>query len=381
MSKYKKKQPKPTRYIEQRKSSIRVLVPYTDETGSKKRYSKSFKRDRFANDDECLAAAIRERDSFLRLIEASQFTTPTVRYTFEKSKQVIAQSFNTQERYKYVAKDILEKFGETPLPDITAADIQSQLADLASYRSNDFIKRVFAMWRRIYKTANICGWGITDKTVTVQVPKSKKPAKPKRQPVTEELMDTVEAILDNYDHSHSNARTEYNRKTLLYLFRMMRHTGMRPAEVLALTESDIDFSAKTISISKAVGSTYSEKVAIIPCKTEQSRRVIPMTSTTEQIISEAIARARSSQTFARYDGELWDIDDVSDSIHKMCKARGIEFRLYDLRHAFAKRLFDNMTPPEVIRDLMGHDNTTMSISYASSSPEDLRRALLKSESK
>lgn len=372
--------------LELRPASVKVRVKYKDGDDTKY-YTSSFKYKDYGSVEETIKAAVRDRDAVkaqLKGISPRIWTVDGV-YTASLKDQMI--SVKTQERHAHFYDTAIGQwYGERDIHTITSQDIQESLNRYADSKSEDWMARVLSIWRRIYRQCQVLDLGISDKTFVVKVPKSKKPAPPKRTPADDEMIDKVVHSLTHDIQGHElkgDKPYTYDRIMLALAIRLMQYSGMRPAECFALQKKDIDLKAKVIHVYKAVGSTYKETGKIIATKTAQSVREIPMSPYCWEYGQVALNQTKHDYVFANYDGSLKDIDQVSSYIYTFCRVRQYDFRLYDLRHNFSTKLMDAGVAPAVVRDLMGHSNTATSIAYASSSDEEKQKAvdLIKIEQK
>lgn len=372
--------------LELRPASVKVRVKYKDGDETKY-YTSSFKYKDYGSVEETIKAAVRDRDAVkaqLKGISPRIWTVDGV-YTASLKDQMI--SVKTQERHAHFYDTAIGQwYGERDIHTITSQDIQESLNRYADSKSEDWMARVLSIWRRIYRQCQVLDLGISDKTFVVKVPKSKKPAPPKRTPADDEMIDKVVHSLTHDIQGHElkgDKPYTYDRIMLALAIRLMQYSGMRPAECFALQKKDIDLKAKVIHVYKAVGSTYKETGKIIATKTAQSVREIPMSPYCWEYGQVALNQTKHDYVFANYDGSLKDIDQVSSYIYTFCRVRQYDFRLYDLRHNFSTKLMDAGVAPAVVRDLMGHSNTATSIAYASSSDEEKQKAvdLIKIEQK
>lgn len=371
-----KRAPHVDRCISKRGNSYHVHIVRRDENGKNKVYSRSFSLKDYGDDDHALKEAVIWRDEQEKLLDNRRFERYTVYDLFEKSMRLFTSSLKTKTRLNNLYNLFFSKYGHVKIDCLKIEDIQADLNKYASLMSQDQLARCVSMWRKIYRTANYSTYYCEDMSARLVVPKSKKPAKPKRQEVTEEAIEKVADKFLNYNESHANEETKYNRMCSYYIFQTARYTGMRPAEIMALESSDININNKTISINKAVGSTMSHETTIIPTKTETSTRVIYFNDIYSDLVKEVKKWTKHKERiFAKFNGDLWDIDKLSDTIYRVSKSAGENVVLYDLRHHYATELMKNGTPPAVVRDLMGHSNITMSIGYSRSTEEEKRKAI------
>lgn len=131
-------------------------------------------------------------------------------------------------------------------------------------------------------------------------------------------------------------------------------TGLRIGELLALSPSDIDLEARTLTVSKSFQSIDGKEVITEP-KTQKSRRVIPL--------PEKLCQELKAYMDALYEP---DPDDrlfpyTKSYFHRQmqagCDACGIEkIRLHDLRHSHAALLIRLGTPILLVSERLGHEN-------------------------
>jgi len=143
---------------------------------------------------------------------------------------------------------------------------------------------------------------------------------------------------------------------------IMLNTGGRPNEVYSLTWKDIDFNLKNVIYKGA----YTKS---------STTRVIPLN---EKCIIELLRWKSISSTVL-----LFPADSISGyttsivlSFKKMLKRAEIsDFRLYDLRHAFASKLIMNGVDVYTVSKLLGHSDIKMTEIYAHLSNDFLQKAV------
>lgn len=92
-----------------------------------------------------------------------------------------------------------------------------------------------------------------------------------------------------------------------YMLQIMRWTGCRTAEVLALNWDDFDKENKTLYINKSVGSTGTETRQIITTKTIESIRYVPCTDDLIAILNSLRAYSSSSPMIIAQDGNNQEV--------------------------------------------------------------------------
>ncbi len=299
----------------------------------------------------------------------------TVGEIYQESKSLYSARLKTLKRHDHFYNKGIRQYENVSIEKLTSADIQKSINQYAKDHTREQTRHLLAVWRLIYKTAVMMNLSIPDRTVPVTVPDC-KPDQPRKKEISAADLDTFLEVLEKY-----NARTDegfYNSKCIYYAIQIMRYCGLRPAETLALTKNDIFINQSGsgyISINKAVRSTAGSMIEISNTKTKGSNRLVPIPAELGEILKECLNWSKYELIFADYHGNLQSIDTVSDYVHRVSKKAGVQFNLYMLRHQFSTDLFTSGTNPAVIRDLMGHTSSSMSLDYAVSSEEDRIQAL------
>lgn len=135
---------------------------------------------------------------------------------------------------------------------------------------------------------------------------------------------------------------------------IMFWTGIRIGELLALSPSDIDLEAKTLTVKKSFQMIDGKEVITEP-KTPRSRRVIPLPN---KLCNEIRA----------YENALYEPDQndrlfpytkhyFSKQLAKGCEESGIErIRIHDLRHSHASLLIHLGFPILLVSERLGHED-------------------------
>ena len=151
-------------------------------------------------------------------------------------------------------------------------------------------------------------------------------------------------------------------KPLSYIcFQMLYWTGMREGELLALTTSDINFSAKEIHITKTFQRLKGQDIITSP-KTRKSKRKV--------LIPDFLCRELQCYIDTYY------IPDIMERLfpvtkhflaHEMkrgCAKTGVKrIRIHDIRHSHASLLINQGCDALLLADRLGHEkvSTTLNI--------------------
>ena len=165
------------------------------------------------------------------------------------------------------------------------------------------------------------------------------------------------------------------------------NTGLRPGELFALTEKDIDFKRKTISVSKTL--TYQpeedgeqKEFRIGPPKTDASVREVPLNEAAEKallkqrIIHQIISRKQIKKTdypdllFTTKFGTPLNIEIFNQSIKRIIEEVNLSrdaldqienFGGHTFRHTFATRCFEAGIQPKTVQAYLGHASLSMTM--------------------
>lgn len=132
---------------------------------------------------------------------------------------------------------------------------------------------------------------------------------------------------------------------------------MRLGEILALEWSDIDFDAKTISITK----TYNSRAHQIgPTKTPSSVRTIKVNNKILAALLQLKQRNTKKYVFSTA-GKIISSPPVNSGLHRALKAIGINknFHFHCLRHSHVAYLLANDVDLYAISKRLGHKDMTI----------------------
>ena len=176
-------------------------------------------------------------------------------------------------------------------------------------------------------------------------------------------------LFSEKDNLKERILTEKEQRTLLKnssdslkpILLVALNTGMRRAEILGLTWSQIDFETRRIKVEK----TKSGKVRHIPIEDDLFKQILNLKNKDGQ------------SPFVFFNPETKQpYQDMKTGFKRACRISGIEgLRFHDLRHTFATRLVANGVDIETVRDLLGHHSIVITQRYTHSSDERKRKAI------
>ena len=144
-----------------------------------------------------------------------------------------------------------------------------------------------------------------------------------------------------------------NKPSSKVAFEILFWTGIRSGELLALTLNDIDFEAKTISITKNYAVVNKVPMIMEP-KTPKSKRKIAVNAALLESIGAYAEKLYDYQPHERlfpFTKSLLNIE-----MKRCCTKTGVkQIRVHDLRHSHASLLIELGFSPLLIAERLGHE--------------------------
>lgn len=151
-------------------------------------------------------------------------------------------------------------------------------------------------------------------------------------------------------------------------------TGLRRGESLALRWQDVDLERGTISIARNLIRSHEHGLVFTEPKTSLSRRTVPLPPIAARELlahkarqdaeKESMDSAYEDQglVFATPNGRPIDPDNASHTFKRLLAQAGLpDYRLHDLRHAFASHLLYLGIHPKVVQALLGHSTINLTM--------------------
>lgn len=187
------------------------------------------------------------------------------------------------------------------------------------------------------------------------------------------------------------------------LYVVAMNTGLRPGEICALTESDIDFNKHIISVSKTLlyqklEGDNKKEFHIGPPKTESSFREVPMNNDCENALSNQIVLKRLISKRHKQTGEFSDLlfvtkfntpicaQILNDSIDRIVEEINLQrdqidlfpkFSAHTFRHTFATRCIESGIQPKTVQKYLGHASLQMTMDLYVHVTDDFKHEELK----
>lgn len=257
------------------------------------------------------------------------------------------RSVSTYQEYEYYIKNHIKDIATLRIDYIRSADIQNLINAHANAPS--LCKKLLLTLRQIFEMAvnediiqkNPCN--------AVTLPRHVKGEKRILTSAECKIVKDAEGI-------------DERKRALIHLF---YGTGLRPAEIYALTWADIDFRFKTININKALNFTRRGQTTVGLPKTNKSIRVIPAP---DFVIDSLLAYRDTTDysptqyLFGCENGLYANRTGYDDQFYRTINALGLKgVTPYSFRHNFCTMCY-NAQPQIDIKTcqfLMGHSDTRM----------------------
>lgn len=359
--------------------TFQVSFKYLAMDGQYSHYTKSFSEKDYLTASEAFQAAVYHRN--IKLGELASVGLPAkLKLTVDESFKMLQEQYPARlatmkkQTIRY-NKYIKQNYGHKFIDKITAGDIQDCLNEMIETSSNDTIQSVYVIWKYMYKTLRLKNINTRNITDEIIVPKSNLITKPK-DVITD--LDTLKKVIDGLRNQRTNNLLE--RESLIHALWTMYYTGLRPAECFALKRSNIDLQSGYLSVTNEVGSSLTESKTIRQTKTPESNRRVPIVKELSVILQEWMFTNSNDYLFCDKNGNFLDSTKIGGILNRLSKKLGIKFNMYRLRHQFSTDLITQNNDPRTVMELMGHNNTNMTINYARSNDEKKKETLNKRKS-
>lgn len=269
---------------------------------------------------------------------------------FKLYKTNKAQSYSAKNQYRIIGNMVKKYFDDTKLADIKRSDYQ---AFINWYGANHARKSVTKLNGAL---KNCVSYAIDDDIITKDFTHNVEIAFDKTKKVHVEYLTAKElnalktAVMDKLDH-HNTSR---------YMILLAIFTGMRKAEIQALTWKDIDFLHSTIRVNK---SWDEKKKAFKSTKTESSNRTIKVNRQLLNHLADLKAN-NSVMVFQNVLGTIPTSNALNKCLRSIMKSAGIEkqgFHFHSLRHVHVAYLLSNGVDIYAISKRLGHSNITVTL--------------------
>lgn len=276
----------------------------------------------------------------------------------------------TIRHYSNTLKIIKEYFGNTPIQHIKKSDYQSFLNKFGKTKSKETVKKVNAQIRACVRDAVDEGIIYSDFTRNAKL-SGIDPKKSEEKYINYDECKKLSTALCNV------LETEHRR--VYYILLLALKTGMRFAEIIALTRNDFNFVNSTITINKTIGYTSSFEEGYNKTKTVSSNRTIKVDQTTMAIFKKFFKETPENiHQLVFYNPEskykVFSNTGVNKALKKLLAELKIdEISIHGLRHTHASILFYKGISIQYISERLGHADVDTTIRIYTHLIKELRQ--------
>lgn len=245
-------------------------------------------------------------------------------------------------------RNILNKYlypniGYIKLKDLKTFHIKEIMNDMLNKDLKDITKRTVNTVKRILSDAMENDIIYKNVAFNIKVPKFEKIAK-------KSLTIDEDQLLYNTALTHKYG----------LFFVLLRYTGIRTEEAVALTKADIDFKNKRIHINKAVN--FINNQAVIKATKNLKSRYVPIPEILIDLLKE---NKNKNYLFTKQTNSNEMLSKIAlrrmiDSFLYACdKDKKFKFTCHQLRHSYCSMLYYAGVKIKKAQELMGHSNADM----------------------
>ena len=282
--------------------------------------------------------------------------------TFENFVAVYCDDIKPRIKYStWITKERLIRlkiqpyFKRRQMSEITASDIIAWQNDLICYRNPDgnpyaetYLRTIQNQMSAIFNHA-VRYYGLRYNPVKQAGRIGKEKARPMQIWTRDEFLRFSNAIKDD--------------PASWYAFEILYWCGLRVGELLALTGSDIDFDAKTITVNKTYMRIHKTDY-ITPPKTEKSNRIIWMP---DFLCDELKIFIKKNRRGYKPKARIFtmSLNYLHTVMRRGSEAAGVKrIRIHDLRHSHVSLLISMGFSAVDIAARMGHESIDITLHYA-----------------
>ena len=260
---------------------------------------------------------------------------------------------------------------------VTRNHIQSLVNQLYSEKNLSYssIKKVYVALNACYKHALIDGTVVRNPCVGISLPNASER--------TKEVVSLSEEEVEQLRTAIMNASTSC---TYAHAYLLILNTGMRMGEALSLTWEDVDFSNKTITITKnnilsKKRDENGERLGGYELRTQDStktasgNRTIPLNRSAEAALLELKKGNHTPHVIVNSRQHTVLPNNFERSFQGILKRAEIApYGIHALRHTFASMLFSKGVDVKIVSKLLGHSSVKITYdTYVHLFEKDLER--------
>lgn len=323
------------------------IAEYQDKNGVRRQKSAG----RFSRKNQALAAAVALEEKLNKINqELKDYSLVDYYWRWYKLYEKNSITSVTQNRYKVIGSALKKYWGDTRLRDIKRSDYQAFINWYGANHARDSVSKLNGAMKAVASYAIDDDIISKDFTSNVKVVYNRQRERKVQYLTSSEFETLKQATVAGLDR-HNTSR---------YMILTAIYTGMRKAEIQALTWKDIDFKHATITVNK---SWDDKKKAFKPAKTQTSNRVMKVNRELLNYLQDLKANS-STMVFRNVLGSVPTGNALNKCLRSIMRAAGIEkqgFHFHSLRHVHVAYLIGKGVDIYVISKRLGHSNVTVTL--------------------
>jgi integrase len=185
----------------------------------------------------------------------------------------------------------------------------------------------------------------------------------------------IATIKKLFPKDHAGMKKLYVSQKYICAFLVLRDTGLRPGELLALRWRDWHPDLRFFPIMKAIESGTRTHIKGTKTGATKPAIVTPQAAEELELLRKKAKPEPEQFIFANYKNIPFDSHRLNNAFHRAAKLAKIgreDLTPYWLRHTFNTRAIETL-PDDVVRRLMGHSTEAMSRHYRDADEDSLIR--------
>ncbi|WP_028988058.1 tyrosine-type recombinase/integrase [Thermicanus aegyptius] len=278
-----------------------------------------------------------------------------------KRPAVKLNTYLVQERT--VRRNILPRWGNYRLKDITRTEYQGWINELREKYSEGTVRRIHSIFSSAINDA-IHEFGILrgNPLQKIKIAKDESEDAGKIKFFSVEELNRFLAVCVPAKHAKYQHSRHYTA-----LFTLLARTGLRIGEALALTWDDIDLVKGTLSVNKTLIYPLNTDPRVTTPKTKSSIRIIKLDPETVRVMKEyrlnqketilrySFKRSELNLVFHQQDGRWLRINVVREYMKEVCRRIGLpQLSPHALRHSHAVHLLEAGATIKYVAERLGH---------------------------
>lgn len=250
---------------------------------------------------------------------------------------------NTAPNYKLAMKRAVERFGSTPVKDLTPVAVRAYLEYLAHRGyARRTVNQHFVVLREICAYACENYNAMQNAAAMVKLP-DKLPQAKRKMPTPEEI-EAIKRAADTPDGLFLN---------------FLMYSGLRLGEALALTWADVDIEREALHVRRSLYFAGRNQGELKAPKSDAGQRDVIYLKRLQALL-EPHRGAPGAYVFG---GEKPMSKRAYYCLLERCRRAGLDVTPHQLRHAYATLLFEAGIPEKTAQNLLGHAqlSTTMDV--------------------